>query len=58
MAQSIEHPTLDFGSGHNFKVPGLVLAWGSALTAWGLLGIPCLPLSALPYVLSLSLSQK
>ena len=32
MTQSLEHPTLDFVSGHDIRVVGLSLASGSALS--------------------------
>ena len=42
----VKHPSLDFGSGHDHTVQFMTLshASGSALTAWGLLGILSLPL--------------
>ena len=69
MAQSVEHPTLDFGSGHDPRIVGLSPTSGSVLTVWSLLGIlsfslslclslslsPCAPL---PCSLSLSLKEK
>ena len=39
MAQSVKHPTLDFGSGHDLMVVGSSPASGSVLTVWSLLGI-------------------
>ena len=45
MAQSIKHPTLDFGSGHDLTVHGIEPMSGSALTTWSLLRILSLPLS-------------
>ena len=50
MAQSVEGPTLDFGSGHDVTVCGFEPHMGSVLTAQSLLGI----LSLCP---SLSLSK-
>ena len=37
VAQSVEHPTLDFRSGHDSKVVGSCPTSGSVLTAWSLL---------------------
>ena len=61
MAQSVKHPTLDFGSGHDLRVrefkPHVRLCSGSELTMRSLLGI----LSLCPFCilsLSLSLSQN
>ena len=63
MAQSVKHPTPDFGSGHDLTVPEieprLGLHTNSAKPAWDCLS---LPLSALPPLaharaLSLSLSK-
>lgn len=48
MAQSVKHPTLNIGSGHDLTVVSSIPASGSALTAQGLLGILSLPLSAPP----------
>ena len=44
MAQSVKHPTLDFGSGHDLMVHETEPASGSALTAQSLLEILSLPL--------------
>ena len=60
VAQSVKHPTLDFGSCHDPRIVGSNPASGSTLTAWKLLGILSLSLS-LPLPLSparaLSLSK-
>ena len=53
LTQSVQHPTLDFGSGHNFTVHGIE-------PASGLLEILSLPLSAPPllmHVLSLKINK-
>ena len=47
MAQLVEHPTLDFSSGHGPRVEGSSPASGSVLSVWGLLEILSLRLSAL-----------
>ena len=58
MAQSVEHPTLDFSSGPDREVVRSSLMSGSALAARSLLGILSLSLSLpLPCMLSLSLSK-
>ena len=44
VAQSAEHPPLDFGSGHDLMVEGSSPALGSVLTAWNLLGTSSLSL--------------
>ena len=57
MAQSVKHPNLDFGSGHDLTVRSSP-ASGSVLSAWSLLGIlsPTLSLSlSAPPPLTLSL---
>ena len=36
MAQSLEQLNLDFGSGHDLKVPGFKSTWGSVLTVQSL----------------------
>ena len=47
VAQSVEHPTLDFGSGHDLMVHEFESpASGSVLTVRSVLGILSLPLSA------------
>ena len=56
MAQLVEHPTLDFGSGHDLVVRGLSPTSSSALTVQSVLGILSLPAS-LSLSLSLSLSK-
>ena len=61
VAQSVEYPTLDFGSGHGFMVcefePHIGLC--TALTVWSLLGILSLSLSfSAPLVHALFLSLK
>ena len=33
MAQSVKHPNLGFGSGHDLRVLGLSPVWGSVLSA-------------------------
>ena len=54
MAQSLQHPTLDFGSGHDLTVEGQGPAPGSALTARSLLEM----LSLCPFLaVSVSLSK-
>ena len=54
MAQSVEHLTLDFGSGHDLTVHEIEpITSGSALTAENLLGILSLPLPC-----SFSLSKQ
>ena len=53
VAQSVKHPSLDFGSGHDLRVHEFEPMLGSVLTAWSLLGILSLPLSA-PLLISLS----
>ena len=58
MAQSVECPTLDFGSGHDLIVHGLESHLSTALTAWSLLRILSLSLSATLQTLFLSLSQN
>ena len=66
VAQSGEHPTLDFGSGHDPRVVGSSPTSGSRLAARSLLGILCLlslPFSCLcrctdSLSLSLSLSLR
>ena len=54
MAQSVECPALDFGSGHDPRVMGSSPESGSALKAWSLLGILSPLLCASPPLLSLS----
>ena len=60
MAQSVERPTLDLGSGHDPRVAGSSPVLGSVLTVQSLLGILSLPLCLCPpphtCALSLSLS--
>ena len=60
MAQSVEHPTLDFGSGHDLVVSEfkalIGLCAGSAEPAWDILSLP-LSLS-LPLLCALFLSLK
>ena len=59
--QSVKHPTLSFGSGHDLMVVSLSPASGSGLTALSLLGILSLSLSAPPlfaFSLSLTLSKQ
>ena len=59
VAQSVEHLTLGFSSGHDFMVVGLSHTLGSVWTARSLLGILSPSLSAptpLMSVFSLSLS--
>ena len=48
MAQSVERPTLDFGSGHDLLVMRLSPVSGSELTAQTLLGILSLSLTLCP----------
>ena len=48
MAQSIKHPALDSGSGHDLMVCEVEPAWVSALTAHSLLVILSLPPSLYP----------
>ena len=55
VAQLVECPTLDFGSGHDLMVRAFDLASGSVLTVWSLLGILSSSLS-LPLPCSLSIS--
>ena len=61
VAQLVEHPTLDFGLGHDLTAVGSSPTSGSVLTVWSLLGILsfslCVPHSRSPS-LSLSLSQN
>ena len=63
MAQSVKHPTLDFGSGHDLRAVRLRPEWGSVLSresAWDSLSLPLplpLPLLMLSRVHALSLSQ-
>ena len=55
VAQSVDHPTLDFGSGYDLTICGIEPHVGlCSMTAWRLLEI--LSLSALPCMCSLSLS--
>ena len=57
MAQFIEHPTLDFGSGHDLRVVRLNLLLGSMLSmepAWDSLS----PSLCAPYLHLLSLQKK
>ena len=57
MAQSVEHWTLDFGSGHDLRVMGSSPVSGTVLSvasAWGSVSLP-LPLHSL--FLSLSLNK-
>ena len=60
MAQSVKHPTLDFGSGHDLAVcgfgPHVGLCTGNAEPAWDFLS-PSLSL-LLPCFLSFSLKVK
>ena len=65
VGQSVKHPTLDFGSGHDLTVHEFKPASGSMLTAQSLLGILSLSLSLslsaptlLLHTLSLSLKIK
>lgn len=44
MAQLVESPGVDFGSGHDLPIGGIEPLSGSALTAQRLLGILSLPL--------------
>ena len=54
---SVEHPTLDMGSGHDLTVHGIELHIRSALTVQTLMGIFSLPLSLpLPHSHSITLS--
>ena len=48
VAQMVEHPTLDFGSGHDLLVREFKPVAGSAVTAWSLLAILTLPLFLCP----------
>ena len=64
MAQSVEHPTLDFGSGHDPRVVGSSPKLGSMLSmkpAWNSPSFsappPLLLSLSLPLSLSLALSQ-
>ena len=57
MAQSLDHPTLDLGSGHDPRIVGSSPTLGSTLSkkpAWDSLS----PFAPLPCSLSHSLSQK
>ena len=59
VAQSVEHPTLDFDSGHDPRVMGSSPALGPVLSmepAWDSLSLSLCPLP--PLVLTLSLSKK
>ena len=47
VAQSVKHPTLDLGSGHDLTVYEIKPTSGSTLTAQSLLGILTLPLPSL-----------
>ena len=58
MAQSVKHPTLDFGSGHDLRVREFEPTPGSALTVWSLLRILPLTLSLCPSPLMCSLFLK
>ena len=51
MAQSFEHPTLDFNSGHDLRVMGSSPVSGSVMPAQSLLGILSLSLSAPPLLI-------
>ena len=55
VAWSVEHPTLDFSSGHDLTAQEFEPCTGSVLVAWSLLGIlsPSLSLS-LPHLFFLS----
>ena len=44
MAQSVDHLTLNFGSGHDLTGLEMDPELGSELTGWSLLGILSLPL--------------
>ena len=62
-AQSVKHPTLDFGSGHDLRVNGIDpcvrLCTDSMEPAWDSLSLLSLyPTPAHTYFLSLSISQK
>ena len=62
VAQSVQHPTLDFSSHHELTFVRPSSASGSVLTVRGLLGILSLPLSlplthSLTHSLSLFLSK-
>ena len=60
MAQSVQHLTLGFSSGHDLTVCEFKPTSGSALTAQSLIGILSLCLSPYPSptcILSLSLSK-
>ena len=45
MAQSVKHPTVDFGPGHGLRVPEFVLCVGLRVPGVELLGILSLSLS-------------
>ena len=49
-AQLLEHPTLDFSSGHDLMGVSVSPTSGTVLTARSLLGILCLTLSSAPTV--------
>ena len=63
VAQSVKHPTVDFGSGHDLRVsrnqatPSGTVLTVSAMLAWDSLS-PLPPLALLAHCLSLSLSQN
>ena len=60
VAQSVEHLTLDFDSGHDRRVMGWSPKLGSALsmeTAWDSFSLPLPHMHPLPLSLSLSLFQ-
>ena len=61
MAQSVEHPTLDFGSGHGLMVcefePHVGLCADSGEPAWDSLSAPLLLVRTHSLSLSLSLSK-
>ena len=57
MAQSVEHPTPDFGSGHDLRVLGLSATLGSVLSGESASGFSLLPLLLLPLVHVCSFSQ-
>ena len=59
MAQSVKHPTLNFGSGHDLTVCGTESYIGLVLTAWSLLGILSPPpsLCSSLFTVSMSLSK-
>lgn len=59
MVQSVEHPTLDFDSGHDPRIVGSSTTWGSVLSgAYLRFSVPLCPSPTCTRSLSLSLSKK